>query len=488
MASIRAIFILTTENKIIFTRRFQTIENRLKKSMGEDYIPVPSDKLFANIFFNKVIKEELLQDEFKTKKYKEDLEIDHQKMDELIKVVDIKEDFNYSECPIVSLDVLGKILWPCVYIKKLNLFGIIFPNIDYDKFKKILKERNGDLISKKLYEEQDLSIIGSFTLIENILDYIISIKSYDENRLHTLISNMIPFGNILETNINYSLESLHFLNQRFVGNTNITDKKKIPGWVSKINSNSNEYLAITIKEELKFVKYAKEKNFNSILCDISCLAELSNICEITIPFKEQQTNYLDNIRIHPCAKIVDQNILNEATRISFYPPHDEFKLGVFEIENIGQDYLPIRGDFSLKESAQNEVKLYLNISIDEKKAIGKFEYFYINIPLGHFGTIVNTMIMVQVGEVSLINNKTTLHWDLQNQVCDGNIVLSGTVNYSTNNTAGNVKFITTRMWHKTMMRAKALTQKNSNTRINVKQIYLILRSCLRIVIAKFILN
>jgi hypothetical protein len=43
MASIRAIFIFTTDNKILFSRRFQTIENRLNKSMGEEYIPIPND-------------------------------------------------------------------------------------------------------------------------------------------------------------------------------------------------------------------------------------------------------------------------------------------------------------------------------------------------------------------------------------------------------------------------------------------------------------
>jgi hypothetical protein len=397
--------------------------------------------------FSHIIRGELLQEEFETKKYKEDLEIDHQKMDELLGFVDINRNLNnfqnYSECPIVSLDLgNGKWLWPCVYIKKVNFFGVVFPNINYDNFCKLrLKLLNqgqseSDILfkCKKIYEEQDLSIVGAFTLIENILDYITSIKTYDDSRLHTIISNMVPFGNILETNINFTLESLQFLNHRFVGGTGSTDKKddklKNPGWVSKMPGHSSEHLSITIKEELKFVKYAKEKTYNSILCDISCLAELSTICEITIPFKEHGTKYLENIRIHPCSKIVDQNILNEATRISFYPPHDEFILGVFEIENIPQEYLPIRGDFSLKESAQNEVKLYLNINIDEKKAIGKFEHFYINIPLGHFGVITDTMIMVQVGEVTLINNKTTLHWDLQNKVCERNIVLSGTVSYT----------------------------------------------------------
>jgi hypothetical protein len=446
MASIRATFIINTENKILFNRRFQTIENRLKKLTGDDYIPVPCDKLFANLFFNKVIREELLQEEFKTKKYKEDLEIDHQKMDELIEAVDINQKIkkfqNYSECPIVSLDVGGKLLWPCVYIKKSSLFGIVLPNIDYDRFKSIRQKlletetSEQDILfkCKKLYEEQDLSIVGSFTLIENILNYI-NPKVNDE-KLHTLISNMVPFGNILETNINYMLESINFVNNRIVNYGGHTDKKddkkKIPGWVNKIAGHSNEILSITIKEELKFVKYAKEKTFNLILCDIGCLADLSTICEITIPFREHGTNYLDNIRIHPCAKIVDQNILNEATRISFYPPHDQFVLGVFEIENIDQEYLPIRGEFNLKESAQNEVKIYLSLTIDEKKAIGKFQEFSIDIPLGHFGLIGTTRIMVQVGEVTLSNDDTTLHWDLQNKVCDRNIILSGTVNYQPN--------------------------------------------------------
>lgn len=477
MASIRSIYIFNTENKILFSRRFPTVENRLKKKMGEEYIAIPSsDKVVSNSFFNKVIREELLQEEFKSKTYKEDLEIDHQKMEDLIKAVDINLKVNNfkndSECPIVSLDIgYGKNLWPCIYIKKFKLYGVVFPNIDYDKYKSIKQEvfssqnlskkettdlSESELLFRinKLYEEQDLSIVGAFTLIENLLNYIISSKHYEENKLHTLISNMVPFGNIVETNINFMLESLNFLNQRFISNSNIfsnlidgnkksssginglsnkstsdgQEKIKIPGWVTKIPAYSSEKLCITIKEELKMVKYDPDKLFNVILCDINCLADLSRNCAITIPLKEKsKTNYLGNLRIHPCAKLEDQNILNDATRIIFNPPHDEFKMGVFEIENIEQNLLPIIGNFSLKESAQNEVKIYLTVRIDEA-AIGKFDYFHINIPLGHFGVIEDTKIMVQVGEV-VVHNETTLHWDLQNKVFDKSIVLSGTVIY-----------------------------------------------------------
>jgi hypothetical protein len=292
---------------------------------------------------------------------------------------------------------------------------------------------------KKLYEEQDVSIVGCITLMENLLNYIIASKSYEENKIHTLISNMVPFGNIIETNINFMLESLNFLNQRLFNSNALfshsekkshsdQEKIKIPGWVTKIPTHYSENLNITIKEELRFVKHGKDNYYNIVLCDISCLAELSRNCEITLPIKESKTNYLGNLRIHPCAKLENQNILNDATRIIFIPPHDEFKMGVFEIENFDQEKLPIRANFCLKESAQNEVKMYLKVIIDEN-IISKFEYFFISIPLGHFGIIIDTKIMVQVGEVSLINNKTTLHWDLQNKVFDKIIVLSGTVNY-----------------------------------------------------------
>lgn len=469
MASVRAIYIFNTENKILFSRTFPTIENRLKKKMGGNHNEIPlDDKLVRNAFYNKVIREELLQEEFKCMTYKEDLEIDHQKMNELIKAVDINLNVNnfknYSECPIVTLDIgNGKTLWPCIYIRKFKLYGVVFPNIDYEKYKSIkleiqkeidktpegkkLKESDILFRLKKLYEEQDISIVGGFTLIENLLHYVISSKLYEENKLHTLISNMVPFGNIIETNINFMLESLNFLNQRFISSNTIfsnllegrkgmsksssdgQEKIKIPGWVTKIPTHSSEHLSITIKEELKFVKYGQDKFYNLILCDINCLAELSRNCEITIPIKENEnTSYLGNLRIHPCAKLEDQNILNDATRIIFIPPHDEFKLGVFEIENIDQNSLPIIGNFSLKELGQNEVKIYLTVRIEES-AIGKFDYFYINIPLGHYGTIVDTKIMVQVGEVTLLNNKTILHWDLQNKIFDNNIVLSGTVYY-----------------------------------------------------------
>jgi len=711
MASIRAVYILTSDNKILFSRKFPTIENRLRKKMGEEYDPMNyTDRIVCNAFSNQVIKEELIQEEFKCKTYKEDLEIDHQKMEELIKNVDININVNnfknYSECPIVTLNIQNTKIWPCLYVKKLKIYGVVFPNIDYEKYKSIrnkvekdlekktevnnadskvsekldkfninnnyidneatiinlnesninmigemnnlnigendksyllnenkdknlnkkiinkniylddshesnqnfvmdlnnshileynsihnnnnntilgnnfkLKKsnlhmypssnlgnyfnnkqtendsyynsnnqrdsktninniiiqnqeniintnKNNDMIVdnnhglnsiedpnipkaahhiqnnnffglsdqkkpseilnikssllntahnntnnkkekeqpsthpvkdskennvtstkeeeklfklKKLYEEQDVSIVGCITLMENLLDYIIASKSYEENKIHTLISNMVPFGNIIETNINFMLESLNFLNQRIFNsnalfshsekkNNSDQEKIKIPGWVTKIPTHYSENLNITIKEELRFIKHGKNNYYNIIQCDISCLAELSRNCEITLPIKESKTNYLGNLRIHPCAKLENQNILNDATRIIFIPPHDEFKMGVFEIENFDQEKLPIRAYFCLKESAQNEVKLYLKVIIDEN-IISKFEYFYINIPLGHFGIIIDTKIMVQVGEVSLMNNKTTLHWDLQNKVFDRVIVLSGTVNY-----------------------------------------------------------
>ena len=535
--------------------------------MSDEYIAMNyPDRLVCSEFSNQVIKEELIQEEFKCKTYKEDLEIDHEKMDELIENVDININVNnfqnYSECPIVTLNIQNTKIWPCLYIKKFKIYGVVFPNIDFEKYKSIRaklekefetekteknnldniiiknkcdisdfeniensnkkelenlnnineddiiissnnttllenkinldfpssnqcvyntkpnekidieinknnkifdekqknkkeiennnKVKEKDILSsqkeeeklfklKKLYEEQDVSIVGSITLIENLLNYIIASKSYEENKIHTLISNMVPFGNIIETNINFMLESLNFLNQRLFNSNNLfsqsekknqsdQEKIKIPGWVTKIPTTYSENLNITIKEELKYVKYGQNKFYNIILCDISCLAELSRNCEITLPIKETKTNFLGNLRIHPCAKLENQNILNDATRIIFIPPHDEFKMGVFEIENFEHDKLPIIANFCLKESAQNEVKLYLKVQIDEN-VISKFEYFYINIPLGHFGKIVDTKIMVQVGEVSLVNNKTTLHWDLQNKVFDKYIVLSGTVNY-----------------------------------------------------------
>ena len=155
----------------------------------------------------------------------------------------------------------------------------------------------------------------------------------------------------------------------------------------------------------------------------------NHILEALDYIKEKKMKCLGNLRVHPCAKIEDMNILNETTRIIFFPPNNKITLGVSEIENISQSKIPIIASLQLKEANQNEVKVYLKIKIAEN-AIGKFEYFYITIPLKHFGTIVDTKIMVQVGEVSLVNNKTSLLWDLQNKVFDSTIVLSGTVFFS----------------------------------------------------------
>jgi hypothetical protein len=57
--------------------------------------------------------------------------------------------------------------------------------------------------SLKLNKEQDLSIVGSFVLIEKLLSHVTSTKTYEENKLQTFMSNMVPFGNIVGTNINF---------------------------------------------------------------------------------------------------------------------------------------------------------------------------------------------------------------------------------------------------------------------------------------------
>lgn len=453
--SLRAIYILVSDypNCCLFSRKFPTIENRLKSAMKDEYTPIRNnDKIIIQSFFNQIIRNELLQEEFKYQPYNENIEIDHNKFEELVKEIDLKFNLDnfkyYSECPIVTLDIENnKSLWPCLYVKKYKLYAIAFPNIDNDLYTKILKEKEYNVYqAKKAYEEQDSSILLSFTLLESLLNYICEMKIFEENKLHTLISNMVPFGNINETNFTFMCDTLNFHNQNYVnkniifsnfinGRNSLSKEEKVqtPGWSTVLSKNGSDKFYLEMEEELKFVKFpkegSKEKYCNILLCDILCKADLSTICEITLPIKEKKMKCLGNLRVHPCAKIEDMNILNETTRIIFFPPNNKITLGVSEIENISQSKIPIIASLQLKEANQNEVKVYLKIKIAEN-AIGKFEYFYITIPLKHFGTIVDTKIMVQVGEVSLVNNKTSLLWDLQNKVFDSTIVLSGTVFFS----------------------------------------------------------
>lgn len=280
MASIRAIYLISCDKHLIFKRNFPTVEKRLKKKMGEDYEEILDDRYIINAFFNQIIKDELVQEKFKYKPYKEDLDIDRQKMQELIENVDINikvENFQYySECPIVTLKIDAKqqqqTIWPCIYLKNEKLYGIVFPNIDVDKFwnirEKIIlenKEKNLNLSDemvdfrfKKIYEEQDISIPSAFTLIENILKYVLTSSNFEENKLQLLISNMVPFGNINETNINFMLDSLNFLNSgRYLNSNQLPSDEKIkcPGWNTRMPVHKTEQLKIIITEELRFVKF-----------------------------------------------------------------------------------------------------------------------------------------------------------------------------------------------------------------------------------------
>ena len=99
--SLRAIYILVSDypNCCLFSRKFPTIENRLKSAMKDEYTPIRNnDKIIIQSFFNQIIRNELLQEEFKYQPYNENIEIDHNKFEELVKEIDLKfnlDNFKY---------------------------------------------------------------------------------------------------------------------------------------------------------------------------------------------------------------------------------------------------------------------------------------------------------------------------------------------------------------------------------------------------------
>lgn len=586
MATLRSLYIITSDKKLLFSREFPTVENRQKRNLpSELYVKLPNEDIIKYLFYNQVIREELLQESFTTESYNEKMEVDNQKLDELIDLVNFDinlENFNYfTECPIINIDLqqyskdnfcssnnnnnnnniyssnqcnctyqndptedcfkcslntnnfenyfdyvnselkfnVIKGLWPTVYTKKNSIYCLAILAIDANKITYIkdnlMYSFNSDNLktnsiesfnknsyhdsimfrTKKLYEHQDISIIASLGLLDNIISYISTTKYFEENKLHAIISNLAPFGNIIETNIDFVVNKLNYINQNLSNSTssiinnskssiyknynyiysyfnnnsnsylysyknndysdlykvkqanyenvinsnnkndvkNTSDKKllTIPAWINRININSKNKITITIKEELQYIKYPQIKKIGKVLCDLVCTADLSQICKVNLPLKDKgNTKCLKNMRIHPCSIVQHQfGNLSDITRIIFTPPLETFKLAVFEIEDINKrSNLPISGRFDLKE-LDEEIKLYLEISIS-KDVFGKFEYFNVTIPLGHFGRIVKTNTMVQVGEVTKINNDTSLLWSLQNDVIDSPIVLIGSIRYS----------------------------------------------------------
>lgn len=494
MATIRAIYLCTSDNKILLSRNFQTVENKQKKELGKEYTAIPPEKILSYLFYTQTVKDELLQEKFKQIKYEEDIDIDSLKLEKFINIIDFNLSISnysyYSECPITTLrldklkhlknfkkliskseskienedkskekelqnfeeDSLFGTIWPVVYVKYAKLYCFAITKIDDKAFYSIKRSildsseykegkisKNDVLFrTKKKYEDQDVSIVGAYTFVENILNHIIYTKTFEENKLHALISNMVSFGNINETNINFMIDGLQHLNKRHTNNSmifsskksinenNIQEKVKIPGWIQNIHSNSNEKLKLIINENLKFIQYPKKKQVALILSDIMCQAQLSENCEVSLCIKEKNTKNTKNIRIHHCCKFLNHTGVNENVKISFNPPQEEFKLAVFEYDNFNCESIPITGKFEVKEFCDNKINFYMEFNI-ESIAIGKFEYFYITIPLGHFGIITDTDMMAPVGVVSVTQNKMALLWNLENNVIDYKIKLSGAV-------------------------------------------------------------
>ena len=70
--------------------------------------------------------------------------------------VNVNNFKSYSECPIVTLQTLeGSKIWPCIYINKYSLYGVVFPNIDYEKYKTIRSDINKP-VNLKLDDEEKL--------------------------------------------------------------------------------------------------------------------------------------------------------------------------------------------------------------------------------------------------------------------------------------------------------------------------------------------
>ncbi|KAJ5073756.1 ap-5 complex subunit mu-1 [Anaeramoeba ignava] len=400
MFSLRAVWILSTDLTVVFSRHFSTVEARVRKMKGSSYHPIPSNQEIS----------EMLKSEF-TKK---------------------PEILSFT--PVISVENV----WPIVLLKKDSFYFASIPEVQVLNENEESKEE----IEKSLSRFPEISMTLSF--LEKISNFIskqklTQLKGEQIAELIYLFSYMIPFGSPNDDSFKNIKD---ILKKGFPVNQDL--KSRIPVWKPFLYQ-GKQSIHLSVQEHINCVQYdrEKEKIFDKIVVfgNIFCKALLEGTTSLAVSIinssPNAKTDSLFSSQIEYIAVDKSVEVSQEGPKIShirFTPPSNEkFKLCEYKLKQSTQ--IPIKGIYQARVIAQNKMEITLKLSVLNYDQIpNNFEYFEAKLPFENRGKIISYELTKKSGSISLNKNKNTIKWNLitkkfTGKYFDPEYVLEGTISF-----------------------------------------------------------
>ncbi|CEL93782.1 unnamed protein product [Vitrella brassicaformis CCMP3155] len=408
MCSLRGLWIFRadTDIRLLLSRRFRTVESRVRHLHGPSYVPLPNDETFHHLFYRQILQEE--EDRYIPPQvpeiFKKDFSPGAFHWD------DNSERFVEQVWPAgpvccITLPSGEGTLWPVVFIFKKGVYLVAAVGL----------ETVPDISTVEVIDLPEIT--AAFQVLEDICEFIPPSLSIADSagiaHLQYCIKSALPFGSPMFTP--QLLKQLHEGSPQGTDpHAALTTQQRTPAWKPFLFKGKPK-LTLNIVETVNCTLYGKEEYPDE--CFISgtlhCCADIPGVPEVSVPLTLREPNNLPQITVHNSATLTTRseavsgsaNIL----KITCTPPTGPFILSRYRYNR--SSIVPLKGAYQLKELSPTELRLLLQIHFHPSIA-ASFTRCQVRLPLHHRGAIRNHDLKCSAGTFSLIEQNHCIVWNL----------------------------------------------------------------------------
>eukprot|EP00928_Gymnodinium_smaydae_P014383 TRINITY_DN15258_c0_g1_i2.p1 TRINITY_DN15258_c0_g1~~TRINITY_DN15258_c0_g1_i2.p1 ORF type:complete len:739 (+),score=148.48 TRINITY_DN15258_c0_g1_i2:277-2493(+) len=398
------IFHAESDVRLVTSRRFPTVERKMQRLLGDDYVALPSDEDINIMFITEVLHEE--EEHFIPPGIPEPF---HEDFSQGSFAWDAKQEA-YAEKlwpmgPICSISK-GKI-WPLLFMFKKGFYLVTV--VALERKYKVEQVRSLELPQ----------ITAAFAVLEDICDFIPAQLTIADvagiSELQYYIRSAIPFGS--PTNTNYHL--LRMVRHGFPNKGEEETRQRSPAWKPYLYKGKQK-LRLSIVETVHCMLYGKAEYEDDcfIAGTIYCCADVSGIPEIILPisYSGDQASAKParppDFSVHNCAHIVDDvrgGKSADSLKISCTPPTGPFVLCRYRYAT--SPIIPVRGFYQLKEMSPVEFRLLLQVQF-HPIVTAAFWSCQVRLPFHHRGVIKSHDLKCSGGSFSVTDQGHSILWNL----------------------------------------------------------------------------
>lgn len=391
------IFHAESDVRLLMSRRFPTVEKKMQRLLGEDYVALPCDEDINLMFITEILHEE--EDHYIPPGIPEPFHEDFQQGSfSWNEEQEAHAEKRWPMGPISSI-CKGKI-WPVLFLFKKGFYLVTV--VGLEKKYKIEQVRALELPQ----------ITAAFSVLEDVCDFIPANLTISDvagiSELQYYIRSAIPFGSPVNTNY-------HLLRMVRHGFANKEDDitQRSPAWKPYLYKGKSK-LTLLLVEMVNCTLYGKPEYEDEcfIAGTVYCCADISGIPEICVPISyHNDQGAPPEISVHNCAHVVGglKAAKEDSFKISCVPPTGPFVLCRYRYAK--SPIIPVRGFYQIKEMSPVEFRLLLQIQLHP--VVGSaFWSCQVRLPFHHRGVIKSHDLKCTGGSFALTDHGQSILWNL----------------------------------------------------------------------------